>query len=221
MWKNTVEPASPQTTIWRMRIACCVTKATNTRSEYITLIAFPLQQWLHESAPMLGYTYIVSNCLLWCRVKQVNQEHGQVMKCIDQDLSITELHQIFSILLVTSKYSAHILSERLTFVCRQCKPICIWCSICTPCTAVTWRMATYNVFVSQDLILNYTETNTSETFTILELTVAGSQNGHSSAHVVFLSFNCSGFYCLRFWDAVEHYQQQILGGGEKKAKKGN
>ena len=28
-------------TIWRMRIACWVPKATNTRSVYVTLIAFP------------------------------------------------------------------------------------------------------------------------------------------------------------------------------------
>jgi hypothetical protein len=30
----------PQTTIWRMRIACWITKATNTHPEYIILIAF-------------------------------------------------------------------------------------------------------------------------------------------------------------------------------------
>ena len=129
--------------------------------------------------------------------------------------------KFFSILFVTNKYSAHLLSERLTFVCRHCKPICIWCSICAPCTAVTWRMASYNMFVSQELILNYTDTNTSETFTRLELSVAGSQSGHSSAHSVVPSFNCRGFYCFRFWDAAERYQQQILGGGEKKPKKGN
>jgi len=44
-------------TIWRMRIACCIPKATNTHSEYVTLIAFRLQQWLHERAPMLWCTY--------------------------------------------------------------------------------------------------------------------------------------------------------------------
>ena len=45
-------------TIWRMRVACWITKATNTHSEYVILIAFPHQQWLHESALMLRYTYI-------------------------------------------------------------------------------------------------------------------------------------------------------------------
>jgi len=34
MWENIVEPERPQTTIWRMRIACWAPKATNTHSEY-------------------------------------------------------------------------------------------------------------------------------------------------------------------------------------------
>jgi len=32
-------------------------KATNTHSEYVILIAFSLQQWLHERASMLRYAY--------------------------------------------------------------------------------------------------------------------------------------------------------------------
>jgi len=71
------------------------------------------------------YVHCMSYCFLWCQIKQVNQEHGLVMKFIDQDVSITEIHKIFSILFVTNKYSARLLSERLTFVCRQCKSICI------------------------------------------------------------------------------------------------
>jgi len=41
-----------------MRIAYWITKATNTHSEYIQLIAFSLQQLLHERASILRYTYI-------------------------------------------------------------------------------------------------------------------------------------------------------------------
>ena len=44
--------------IWRMRIACCIIKATNTHSEYEILIAFALQQWLHERATLFRNTYI-------------------------------------------------------------------------------------------------------------------------------------------------------------------
>jgi len=42
----------------RMRIACWMPKATDTHSEYVTIIAYPLQHWLHERASMLRYTYI-------------------------------------------------------------------------------------------------------------------------------------------------------------------
>jgi hypothetical protein len=70
--KNVVEPDKPRKTIWRMRFACWITKATKTRPEYIILTAFPLQQWVHERAWMLrytcnaclvdiGYSYIISN----------------------------------------------------------------------------------------------------------------------------------------------------------------
>jgi len=45
-----------------MRITCWITKATDTHSEYIILIALPLQQWLRERASMLLYTY--SACLV-------------------------------------------------------------------------------------------------------------------------------------------------------------
>ena len=58
MWKNIVEWSKPQMTIWRTRIACWMPKATHyTHSEYVTLTAFPLQQWLHEHASTLRYTY--------------------------------------------------------------------------------------------------------------------------------------------------------------------
>ena len=43
-------------TIWRMRIARWMTKATDTHLEYVILIAFPLQQWLQESVSLLRYT---------------------------------------------------------------------------------------------------------------------------------------------------------------------
>jgi hypothetical protein len=49
MWKNIVERGRPQMTIWRMRIASWIPKATNTHLHYVILIAFPLQQWFHES----------------------------------------------------------------------------------------------------------------------------------------------------------------------------
>ena len=48
--------------IWGKRVACWVPNATNTHSEYVILIDFPLQQRLHERASKLRYTYIA--CLV-------------------------------------------------------------------------------------------------------------------------------------------------------------
>ena len=50
--------------IWHMRIAGCIPKATNTHSDYVIFIAFPLQQWVHERALMLRYMYIACP-VLW------------------------------------------------------------------------------------------------------------------------------------------------------------
>jgi hypothetical protein len=50
--------------MWRMRIACWITKATDARSEYIILIALPRQHWLRERALILR-SYV--HCLSYLR----------------------------------------------------------------------------------------------------------------------------------------------------------
>ena len=62
-WNNIVDADRPQTTLRRMGISCWKTKDTNTHSEYVIIISFPLQQWLHERASLLRHTYIV--CLVY------------------------------------------------------------------------------------------------------------------------------------------------------------
>jgi hypothetical protein len=62
MWNNFVEGVRPQMTIWKMRIACWIPKDMGTHLEYSVIFAFPLQQWLHERASLLRYTYIA--CLV-------------------------------------------------------------------------------------------------------------------------------------------------------------
>ena len=47
-------------TIRRMRIACWMSETNDTRSKYVRITALPQQQWLHEDASMLHYTYIAS-----------------------------------------------------------------------------------------------------------------------------------------------------------------
>jgi len=67
MWKNTVEPVRQQMSVWRMRIACGIPKATNTHSEYVIRIDFPLQQWLHEGASVLRNMYFACLVYPWSR----------------------------------------------------------------------------------------------------------------------------------------------------------
>ena len=55
-----VEQGRPHLTIRRMRIACWIAKARNTHSEYVILIAFPLQRRLHERASMLRYCTLLA-----------------------------------------------------------------------------------------------------------------------------------------------------------------
>jgi len=62
MWETVVEPDWPQMIMWVMRFACWIPKATNTLSEYVLLIDFPLQRWLHERASIWRYMYIA--CLV-------------------------------------------------------------------------------------------------------------------------------------------------------------
>jgi len=49
--------ATDNNIIWRMRIGCWITKATNTQLDYVIRIALPLQQLLQER---------VSYWLYWC-----------------------------------------------------------------------------------------------------------------------------------------------------------
>jgi hypothetical protein len=58
--------------IWRMREVCCVPKATNVHSEYVIVIAFRLQQWLHERAPVLRSTYMACLVELCSYTRAVN-----------------------------------------------------------------------------------------------------------------------------------------------------
>ena len=56
-------------TVRSMRFARWITKATNTHSEYVILIAFPLQQWLQKCASKLrSYLRCLSSYMRICRL---------------------------------------------------------------------------------------------------------------------------------------------------------
>ena len=90
--KNTVEPDGPQKTIWRMHISWSIPKATNTNSEFVILIALPLQQWLHERAWMLRYMYIACVVYYWSkpiplllRTKSVPRQLSVIIKYVQRN----------------------------------------------------------------------------------------------------------------------------------------
>jgi hypothetical protein len=56
---GTARQATDDNVTWYMHFACWVNKVTNTHSEYVVLIAFLRQQWLHECASMLHCMCIV------------------------------------------------------------------------------------------------------------------------------------------------------------------
>jgi hypothetical protein len=73
MWKYFPELDKPPMTIWRMRIACWIPKATNTHSGYVILIAYPLQQWLEERSSIFTlYVQCPSCCELKMSVLKEN-----------------------------------------------------------------------------------------------------------------------------------------------------
>jgi hypothetical protein len=82
------EGAMPQITLWSMRIACCIPKATDTVSDYVLRLAFPLQQLLHASASMLRdkciacllYTIYSNNCIT-VRYKKTIQSYSKHPTC--------------------------------------------------------------------------------------------------------------------------------------------
>ena len=64
---NIIVPGRLQMTVQydTSKISCWMPKATNTRSEYVIIIVFPLKQWLHERASILRYTYVYIACVVY------------------------------------------------------------------------------------------------------------------------------------------------------------
>jgi len=68
----------------RMRFAWRITKATDTRSEYVTRIAFPRQQWLRERTSMLRSTY--TPCLVNCCTWSLSLCDGSLLTLVPQGI---------------------------------------------------------------------------------------------------------------------------------------
>jgi hypothetical protein len=71
-------------TIWRIGTTCWIPKATDTHSEYVILVAFPPQQWLHDRAPMLR---LYVHCLCCSCISVANFEFVKVNLLSDPQLN--------------------------------------------------------------------------------------------------------------------------------------
>ena len=65
-WKHIVKPGRSQMILWH--ISCCLPKATNTHTEWVTLTATPQQKWLPESPCCTLYVQYLSCLLLERRI---------------------------------------------------------------------------------------------------------------------------------------------------------
>jgi hypothetical protein len=88
LWNNAekfgrARHATDDNIIWHMHFACWITKATDTHSEYVIIIAFLRQQWLHKRASVLCCTYIA------CLVVQQFYHH---MPFTSEHCTCTQLH---------------------------------------------------------------------------------------------------------------------------------
>jgi hypothetical protein len=92
LWKNTVQLDRPQMALRRMRIACWITMATYTKSEYVILMAFPLQQWSHERVSVLRYTYIA--CLEFSVGQEPNSGLGRLNVDVSRSQTIRHTHTV-------------------------------------------------------------------------------------------------------------------------------
>ena len=70
MYKKAVQPDRPQMAIRRKRAECWLPQTTNTHSEYVIIIVFPMQQWLQERASVLRYAYI-ADIVLFLQKRQI------------------------------------------------------------------------------------------------------------------------------------------------------
>ena len=122
MWKNIVESGRTQMTIWRMRIACWMLRATNTHSQYVTRIAFPRQHFCTKESEicvirMLPVLFInaVSRSLLFVCHSKTRPNAAQA--CADTPCTTCVVRKT---LLNSSAYIQTTSLENVTCCCALC-----------------------------------------------------------------------------------------------------
>ena len=68
IWKNILERGRPQMTIWRMRIACWIPKATNTHPGFVIIFTFPLRTKVLQ-------LYVISTLPVYFQINYIAGSH--------------------------------------------------------------------------------------------------------------------------------------------------
>jgi hypothetical protein len=88
-------------TVWRTRIACWITKASDTHSEYVTLAAFPQQQWLHGRALFLRYAYIA--CFLLSELCFISSSSSPLcLRILKEGSRVRQKHSCLGIVFIAA-----------------------------------------------------------------------------------------------------------------------
>jgi len=78
LWQNVAQLDMPKKTIWRMRIACWILKATIPLSEYVILTAFPLTTMHERALSVLLHVHCLVTCLKLRNSESVYMYHAHI-----------------------------------------------------------------------------------------------------------------------------------------------
>ena len=88
MWKNMVNPDRPQMTIWRMRIACCIPKATHIQTHTHTHNHSYIHTHTHTHTHRICNSYCFSTETKVMRARVYFTLHVQCLSCYNMLLNI-------------------------------------------------------------------------------------------------------------------------------------
>ena len=123
-WKNIVEPDRSQMKIWLMQIVCWTLKARSTHSEYVIIIALPLQLWSQARTLMLRYTFIARLLIHLSALQGVSESCPSVFAQLSRSTTHTsQRHFIVGIVLFRMIQSSQKTLE--IRVCKKCNALCV------------------------------------------------------------------------------------------------
>ena len=102
-------------TIRRMRFACSISKAADTHSEYIMLIAFVHKQWLPKRVSILCLRIRRFSCLSYCKYRNISLFHKYMANYWIRTTQIrTEERVVSTLIVILTKF--HFCKKSVTII---------------------------------------------------------------------------------------------------------